>query len=272
MRRRNAELGADLSDISIQSKRDNLVKDAGRHPFPAIPDLLSHYAQTSPDRMAILGPGRDPMTYGELRTQAREVVRALRSLGIGRIDRVAVVLPNGPEAAVAIVAIATGAVCVPLNQGLTEDEYSRYFGELRLAALLTSSDANPASRRVAQAIGIPVVDIVPRPDRGAGSFGIAVQSPARSDDGESAGGTDDAFILLTSGSTSRPKTVPLTHASVCLSARNVGANLSLGPRDRLLNVLSLFHGHGLISGLLAALAAGSSVVCTPGFDATRFFG
>jgi acyl-CoA synthetase (AMP-forming)/AMP-acid ligase II len=40
----------------------------------------------------------------------------------------------------------------------------------------------------------------------------------------------------------------------------------------LLNVLPLFHGHGLISGLLAALAAGSSVVCAPGFDATRFFG
>ena len=81
---------------------------------------------------------------------------------------------------------------------------------------------------------------------------------------------DDAFILLTSGTTSRPKMVPLTHASVCLSAYNVGAALALGPRDRLLNVLPLFHGHGLISGLLAALAAGSSVVCTPGFDCRGF--
>ena len=83
---------------------------------------------------------------------------------------------------------------------------------------------------------------------------------------------DDAFILLTSGTTSRPKMVPLTHASVCLSAYNVGAALALGPRDRLLNVLPLFHAHGLISGVLAALAAGSSVVCTPGFDAAAFFG
>ena len=66
--------------------------------------------------------------------------------------------------------------------------------------------------------------------------------------------------------------VPLTHASVCLSAYNVGAALALGPQDRLLNVLPLFHAHGLISGLLAALAAGSSVVCTPGFDAAAFFG
>ena len=66
--------------------------------------------------------------------------------------------------------------------------------------------------------------------------------------------------------------VPLTHASVCLSAYNAGAALALGPRDRLLNVLPLFHAHGLISGLLTALAAGSTVVCTPGFDPDAFFG
>jgi acyl-CoA synthetase (AMP-forming)/AMP-acid ligase II/acyl carrier protein len=272
MRRRRVESGADLSDISIRSKRDNLVKDtAERYPFGAIADLLSHHGRISPDGTAILAPGRHPMTHGELWRQACEVVRALRSLGIGRTDRVAIVLPNGPEAAVAMVAVAAGSVCVPLNQGLTEDEYRRYLGELRLTALLTSADAAPAGRRVAQTMGTPVVDILPRTDQAAGSFGIAGQSVARSVEGEFASSTDDAFILLTSGSTSRPKTVPLTHASVCLSARNVGANLSLGPPDRLLNVLPLFHGHGLISGLLAALAAGSSVVCTAGFDATKFF-
>jgi acyl-CoA synthetase (AMP-forming)/AMP-acid ligase II/acyl carrier protein len=272
MRRHNDKQGANLSQISIQSKRDDLAKDAARHPFPGIPDLLSHHGRSSPDRTAILAPGRDPMTYGELWKQAREVVRALRNLGIGRTDRIAVVLPGGPEAAVAMVAVAAGSVCVPLNPGFTEDEYRRYFGELRLMALLTSADAGSASRRVAQAMGIPVIDILPRTNRGAGSFGIAGQRPPRSGHDEFASPTDDAFILLTSGSTSRPKTVPLTHASVCLSAGNVGTNLSLGPRDRLLNVLPLFHGHGLISGLLAALAAGSSVVCTAGFDATQFFG
>src|SRR5208283_2983414 len=60
--------------------------------------------------------------------------------------------------------------------------------------------------------------------------------------------------------------------SVCLSAYNAGAVLSLLPQDRLLNVLPLFHAHGLISGLLTALAAGSSVILTSGFDAASFFG
>src|ERR1700761_2491335 len=145
----NIELGADLSDISIQSKRDDLIKNAAT--YPAIPDLLSHHAQTAPGRAAILAPGRDPMTYGELWKQAGAVVDTLRGLGIGRTDRVAVVLPGGPEAAVAMISVAACSVCVPLNPGLTEDEYRRYFGELRLAMLLTSAETNPASRRVAQA-------------------------------------------------------------------------------------------------------------------------
>jgi acyl-CoA synthetase (AMP-forming)/AMP-acid ligase II/acyl carrier protein len=191
---------------------------------------------------------------------------------VGRIDRVAVVLPNGPEAAVAMIAVAAGAVCVPLNPDFTYDEYQRYFGELRLAALLTHADLDSASRRAARALGIAIIDVVTQPDEQAGAFRIVGQAPQRLVDNEFASGADDAFILLTSGSTSRPKTVPLTHASVCLSAHNVGSNLALRSRDRLLSVLPLFHGHGLISGLVAALAAGSSVVCTPGFDAGAFFG
>jgi acyl-CoA synthetase (AMP-forming)/AMP-acid ligase II/acyl carrier protein len=221
--------------------------------------------------LAILAPGCPPLTYGALWTQTRDVVGALRSLGVGRTDRVAVVLPNGPEAAVAKVVVAAGAVCAPLSPGLTEDEYQRYFGELRLAALLTSADLNSASRRVAHSMGIKVIDVSKRPNKGAGAFSIVGLASRRATDDEFASGADDAFIFLTSGSTSRPKTVPLTHASVCLSARNVGAAIELGPQDRLLSVMPLYHVHGLICGILGALAAGSSAVCTPGFDVKAFF-
>lgn len=240
--------------------------------FACLPDLLSYYAGNTPHRRAILAPGCPPLTYDALWSQTRDVVGGLRSLGIGRTDRVAVVLPDGPEAAVAMIALAAGAVCVPLNPGFTYDEYRRYFGELHLAALLTHAHSNSPSRRAARALGIPVIEVVPRPHEGAGAFSIVGQASRRAEGDEFASGADDAFILLTSGSTSRPKTVPLTHASVCLSAFNVGAAIELGARDRLLSVLPLFHGHGLISGLLAALAAGSSVVCTSGFNASAFFG
>jgi acyl-CoA synthetase (AMP-forming)/AMP-acid ligase II len=200
------------------------------------------------------------------------MVRGLRSFGLGRTDRVAVVLPDGIETAMATVAVATGAVCVPLNPGFTADEWQRYFADLRVSALLTCPDIDSASRAVAHALGMPIVDLPLRSGEGPGAFGIVAPPTRRAGAGEFASAADDAFMLLTSGSTSQPKTVPLTHGAVCLSAYNVGAALALRSQDRLLSVLPLFHGHGLISGLLAALAAGSSVVCTAGFDPAAFFG
>jgi acyl-CoA synthetase (AMP-forming)/AMP-acid ligase II/acyl carrier protein/NRPS condensation-like uncharacterized protein len=173
---------------------------------------------------------------------------------------------------VAMIAVAIGAVCVPLNPSFTADEWRRYFGELRVSALLTCPDMDSASRAVAHSLGIPVIDLCPRPSEGPGAFSIVGPATRRTVGFELAQSADDAFILVTSGTTSRPKMVPLTHASVCLAAYSVGEALALGPRDRLLNVLPLFHGLGLITGVLAALAAGSSVVCTPGFDPAAFFG
>ena len=265
-------MGAGLSKIVKKLQYKTARKSARPPSFACLPDLLSHYARSAPDRCAILAPGRLPMTYDTLWLQTRDVVRGLRRFGVGRTDRVAVVLPDGPEAAVAMIAIAAGAVCVPLNPGFTYDEYRRYFGELHLAALLTHAHSNSPSRRAAHALGIPMIEVVARSHDGAGAFSIVGQASRRAAGEEFASNADDAFILLTSGSTSRPKTVPLTHASVCLSAFNVGTAIELAARDRLLSVLPLFHGHGLISGLLAALAAGSSVVSTSGFDARAFFG
>jgi acyl-CoA synthetase (AMP-forming)/AMP-acid ligase II/acyl carrier protein len=259
-----------LSKI-VKRRQETAANNVGSQVFLCIEDLLAYYRRMAPARNAILAPGRAPLTYGALWVRANEAVRELRSLGVGRRDRVAVVLPNGPEAAVAIIAVATGAVCVPLNPSFTADEWQRYFGDLQVAALLTCAGMDSASRGVAHTLGIPVIDLSPRPNEGPGAFSLVGAAKRRGGDTELASSTDDAFILLTSGTTSRAKLVPLTHASVCLSAHNAGASLRLGPRDRLLNMLPLFHAHGLISGLLTALAAGSTVVCTPGFDPAGFF-
>jgi acyl-CoA synthetase (AMP-forming)/AMP-acid ligase II/acyl carrier protein len=247
-------------------------KSAARHSFSCLQDLLSHYERNAPDRPAILARGRPPMTFGALWIQTNDVIRELRGIGLGRADRVAVVLPGGPEAAVAMITVAAGAVCVPLNPDFTFDEYQRYFSELKLAALLTAANLNSASRRAAQTLDLPVIDLSPRLHDPAGTFIIAGQSPGPEVEHEFASSTDDAYLLLTSGSTSWPKTVPLTHASFCLSAGNVCDALALDSHDRLLSVLPLYHGHGLISGVLAALTSGSSVVCMSGFDVTEFFG
>src|SRR5438046_3032959 len=109
-----------------------------------------------------------------------------------------------------------------------------------------------------------------RPRATAGSAAPATAAGAAP--ATAAGAADVALILHTSGTTSRPKIVPLTHGNLCASARNIVATLSFSATDRGLHVMPLFHIHGLVAGLLAPLLAGGSVFCTPGFNALKFFG
>ena len=243
----NLKWGVGLSKI-VKKLKYKTARESARTPsFACLQDLLFHYGRNAPDRHAILAPGRLPMTYGALLLQTRDVVRGQRSVGVGRTDRVAAVLPNGPEATVAMVAVAAGAVCVPLNPGFTYDEYERYFGELHLAALLAHADPTSASRRAAHTLGIPIIEVVTRPHDGAGAFNIVGRVPRRAPDDEFASSADDAFILLTSGSTSRPKTVPLTHASVCLvcvtGRRRPGKNHKRAARRRPHRLLGFLAAH-----------------------------
>ena len=79
------------------------------------------------------------------------------------------------------------------------------------------------------------------------------------------------MVLHTSGTTARPKIVPLSQANLCASAQHIARTLAFTPVDRGLNIMPLFHIHGLIAGVLTPLSAGSMVFCTPGFNALKFF-
>lgn len=261
-----------LSEIASGTGEGSAATKAETKIFAHIGGLLEFYARKTPAAPALLAPGRPVLSYGALGESIRQLVRALRELGIGPADRVAVALPRGADSALALIAVASSCACVPVNPDLTADELQRYFSELTLKALVTRADMNSPSRDVARALDIAVIDFVPGPldDLGGCAFIAPAIGPANASG--SSRGDDDAFILLTSGTAARPKMVPLAHRNVCLSAYNAGHVLSLNSHDRLLNVLPLFHAHGLISGLLTALAAGSSVICTEGFDASSFFG
>ncbi len=119
---------------------------------------------------------------------------------------------------------------------------------------------------VAEKLGMTVARLTPTPDQGAGSFTLAFAGEA----GEPAaqGGPaetgDTALVLHTSGTTSRPKIVPLSQGNICASARHIRESLAFTAEDRGLNIMPLFHIHGLIAGILAPLSAGGQVSCTPG--------
>lgn len=240
--------------------------------FADIGALLAFHARTIPAAPSLLAPGRPPLTYGALGARIAHLVLTLRGRGIAPGDRIAVALPRGADSALALIAVASSCACVPINPELTADELQRYFSELKLTALVTRADMNSPSRDVAKALDIAVIDFVPGPETDLGGCEFVGPTIGPASTNGAAGAEDDAFILLTSGTAARPKMVPLTHRNVCLSAHNAGRVLSLTSHDRLLNALPLFHAHGLISGLFTALAAGSSVIATGGFDAPSFFG
>ena len=238
--------------------------------FSSIPDLLEHHAKRRPDAPAILAPGRAPLRYGRLYQHIEEVGRTLRTMGIGRRDRVAVVLPNGPDMAMAFLAVTAWAVCVPINPAYGTEELDRYFADLRLRALITQAGIDSPARRVALSRAVQVVELSVESNADAGIFTLTGEQ-GRACPHDPAKADDVAELLLTSGTTSRPKIVPLTHANLCASALSSIAALALRETDRCINVVPLFHGHGLHNVLLAAVAAGASVVCTPGCDVDRFF-
>jgi acyl-CoA synthetase (AMP-forming)/AMP-acid ligase II/acyl carrier protein len=237
--------------------------------FLCLPHLLEHQARGLPDAPAILAPGRAPLTYCRLYQHIVTMGRTLRDMGIGPRDRIAVVLPNGPELAVAILTVAANAACAPVNPAFGIEELQGYFADLKPCALITQAGIDSSSRRAALASGVRVIELATAFDAEAGLFTL-VGDRGRAPSDEPINSGDTALLLPTSGTTSRSKIVPQTHVNVCMSAYWTAAALALGETDRCLNVLPLFHGHGLNATVMASLAAGASVVCTSVLDASGF--
>jgi acyl-CoA synthetase (AMP-forming)/AMP-acid ligase II len=234
-----------------------------------LPALLVAGAADAP---ALLAPERPPLSYDGLRRHVENVVAALNARGIGRNDRVAIVLPNGPEMASAFLAVAAAATTAPLNPAYKRAEFEFYLSDLRAKALLVERGSTSEAIDVARALGATVLELDVPADAPAGVFyitGAAASAPAPN--GGLAQPDDEALVLHTSGTTSRPKIVPLRQHNICASAASIRASLSLEPRDRCLNVMPLFHIHGLIAAVLASIASGASIFCAPGFNALKFF-
>lgn len=233
--------------------------------------MVQKQALHSPEAPAISAPGKDSLCYAGLHRQVVHTVEALNGCGIGSGDRVAVVLPNGPKMAVAFLGVAAGAVCAPLNPSYQRDEFDFYLDDLRPATVLVQADLDSPVHDAARKRQIPVIEIHDGLDVQAGVFSLTGGHDATSVRDQFVQSEDVALILYTSGTTSRPKRVPLTHANLMTSAQNVRTTLQLSQTDVCLNVMPLFHIHGLVAALLGSLCAGGHVICTPGFDSSRFW-
>ncbi len=233
-------------------------------------ELIGAKAENS---AAIGAPGRQALSYGALCLLLQDAAKALNHMGIGRDDRAALVLPNGPEMATAFLAVSATATAAPLNPAYTKDEFAFYLQDLHAKILITEVGSTSPAITAAGDLGIPVARINWSTTGPAGYFRFESNgidgTPQRT--GWSAE-RDEALVLHTSGTTSRPKLVPLSVGNILASASHIATSLKLDPQDVGLSIMPLFHIHGLIASLLASMSAGACVVCTPGFNALKFFG
>ncbi|WP_136618319.1 MULTISPECIES: non-ribosomal peptide synthetase [Mesorhizobium] len=239
-------------------------------------DHVNRHAGYNSQTVALLAAGRPGLTFEGLVAQIRYVGEALALEGIGLSDRVALLLPEGAEAAVAIVAVAANAACAPLNPAWPARELESQLAALRATTLIVPHGWQSPLLAVAASLKIRVLQLLAEPGAAAGRFSLTGAGETHRDNWrkasqpDAATPDDTALLLFTSGTSARPKLVPLTHRNLCVSAQDICAALDLRRTDRCLGVMPLFHIHG-ISSLLASLVSGSCYISLAGFSADGFF-
>jgi acyl-CoA synthetase (AMP-forming)/AMP-acid ligase II/thioesterase domain-containing protein/acyl carrier protein len=234
-------------------------------------ELILEQARCRPAAFAILAPGRAPLTFRELGGQVDATIHTLNSFGIGRNDHVATALPDGPEAAVAGIAIAAGASLAPLSPALTAREYDDALAPAAMKALVLPAGAVSPAWGVARARGIPILELAVPPGAPAGAFSLTGRPGDPPALGGVAGDDDVCHVFRSSGTTGRPKVFSLKQSNVIPRAIAKVEILQLGETDRCLNLFPLFHSQGIHTSVMAALAAGGSTVCVPGLGFPEFF-
>lgn len=234
--------------------------------FSSIFSLLEFQAQTHGDSVAIESASGDPIDFKTLHQRVLSLAQGLRARGAVNDSRYAIVLPNGPDMAVALLGVTCAAVAAPLNPACTEQEFEDYLSQLEVDGVVLGKGVDSPVRSAASRCGVPLLELTlgfpngPVFDGGSAGGEFAP-----------AGGDDVALVLLTSGSTGASKRVPLTHTNVCASIPEICESVQLGPQDRCLSMWEQFHVGGLVDLLLAPLSVGGTVICGTKFDVELFF-
>ncbi len=210
------------------------------------------------------------LTYGELRQLVDGLTRMLQGFGLRAGDRIAMSLPNGLDVIAAFLASSTVGTAAPLNPAYTVDEFKFYLEDTRARVLIVPAQNAKEARTAAHEANVAVIECVTG-DRGEISFSMKERLKGGGGEADAAASEDIALILHTSGTTSRPKRVPLAHANLLTSARNVAHTYQLTSEDVSLCVMPLFHVHGLVASTLATFSSGGTVIVPPKFNPLSFW-
>ena len=225
--------------------------------------------QRAADR-AVAIPDGPAVRYAEFGDEIERAAELLAGAGVQAGRAVSIALPNGLDFLIAFLAVArAGAIAAPLNPAYTADEFGFYMEDAE-AQLAILPPGEHAARDAAARLGVPTIEAALDDagkivlTRGGDTLTTRRDAPPPSTD-------DIALFLHTSGTTSRPKGVPLTHGNLAASIANIKRTYALTPDDVAMVVMPLFHVHGLIGVSLSTLNSGGSLVVPPRFSASRFW-
>lgn len=224
------------------------------------------------DHPALLTPDQLTLTYQQLRTIVADLVAQLHSFGLGKGDRIAIAMANGSSMACIFLAASLCGTAAPLNPKYKQEEFAFYYEDLQAKALITLP-GTPEAAITAIHPDMLLIQAITNAD-GTLSLELSRQiiQPQRETSTPDLPQADDvAIILHTSGTTSRPKRVPIRHRNLIASAQNIVSVYNLTANDINLCLMPLFHIHGLVGCLLATLASGGTFICPTGFNALEFW-
>ncbi len=238
--------------------------------------LVEKWSARSADSPAIIDTSGMVISYRDLSGIISSWKQALIRQGIGNGSRVAVVLPNGSDMATTFLGITAVATCAPLNPYYSRDEFFFYLQDSGCVGLLVGDSCPIAAEEAAQDLGIPCYKLRPIKEVLSGVspvYGeVHSHNPMIPPVVPDSHPEDSAIILHTSGTTGKPKRVPLRQDRICRNAAAIAGTLHLTPADRCLNLMPLFHVHGLVGCLLATIYSGGAIITTPGFQPDKIAG
>ena len=224
------------------------------------------FENVNDENIALTSEISTKLSYKDLKLFINKISKQLAGNGLSNKDRAAIVLPNGPYMASSFLAISSYMSAAPLNPSYKSEEYEFYLKDLNPKIVLVEKNSENPVVDVAKKLKIELCEINPEKDGPSGIFNIYEKESEYSLPDEN----DEALVLHTSGTTSRPKIVPLTNKNIFSSAENISKSLNLSKNDHCLNIMPLFHIHGLIAILASSMKAGASVCASNGFNAIKF--
>ena len=222
--------------------------------------------QQNDDLIFLTSEKNEKLSYGEFKIFNEKISRQLAATNIINSDRAAIVLPNGPLMASSFLSISSYMSAAPLNPSYKQEEFEFYLDDLKPKFLLVEPNSKSLAVIAAKNLDIPVFEMKISDNQPLGTFELFDKET----DYKNPNDYDEALVLHTSGTTSRPKIVPLSNLNIFTSAVNISKSLKLTADDHCLNIMPLFHIHGLIAVLSASAKVGASVCASNGFNALKF--